>query len=524
MTENLNLWIIPLLPLAGAAINGLFGRRFPKAVVKLVALAFTAAAFAYAVWAALQGSHMQLPHNEALPFDWIVAGNFHVPFGFYLDQLSTVMMLIVTGVGFLIHVYSVGYMEHEGGYYRFFAYLNLFMFFMLTLILANNYLLMFVGWEGVGLASYLLIGFFFLKDSAANAGKKAFIVNRIGDFGFLIAMFLMFQKFGSLNFSDVFKGASSLPVESAGAGILTAIALLLLLGATGKSAQIPLYVWLPDAMEGPTPVSALIHAATMVTAGVYMVARSNVIFNRAPIALTVVAVIGCVTALFAATIGMAQTDIKRVLAYSTISQLGYMFLACGVAAYSAAIFHLMTHAFFKALLFLCAGSVIHALGGEQDMRNMGGLRQKIPITFWTMTFGTFAIAGFPPLAGFFSKDEILFQTWDSPYGSKILWAIGLVTAGITSFYMFRLWFMTFFGERREAEHGTGHDNHGHANDGDQIHESPWIMLVPLAILAFFSFTGGWVNIPKAFMPKAFGGNNLFDHFLAPVLSTGAATA
>jgi len=516
---NLYLWLIPLLPLAGAAINGFFGRRFPKRIVATVGLVFVAAAFAMSAWASMRLLHMPLdkiPYiEEHLP--WITAGGLQVDFSFYLDQLSMVMILVVTGVGFLIHVYSVGYMEHEGGYYRFFAYLNLFMFFMLTLVLASSYLLMFVGWEGVGLASYLLIGFFFTKDSAANAGKKAFIVNRIGDFGFLIAMFLMYQKFGSLNFSDVFKGAAGLPVESAGAGILTAIALLLLLGATGKSAQIPLYVWLPDAMEGPTPVSALIHAATMVTAGVYMVARSNVIFNHAHIALTVVAVIGCVTALFAATIGMAQTDIKRVLAYSTISQLGYMFLACGVTAYSAAIFHLMTHAFFKALLFLCAGSVIHALGGEQDMRNMGGLRKKIRVTFWTMTFGTFAIAGFPPLAGFFSKDEILFQTWDSPHGSKVLWAMGLITAGITSFYMFRLWFMTFFGERREAEHGAGHGEHGH--NEDHVHESPWMMLGPLAILAFLSFTGGWVNIPKAF-----GGGNHFDEFLAPVLKAGAATA
>ena len=516
---NLYLWLIPLLPLIGAAINGIFGHRFSKSVVATVGLVFVAAAFAMSAWASLR--LLQLPQGripyieEHLP--WITAGGFHVDFSFYLDQLSMVMILVVTFVGFLIHVYSVGYMEHEGGYYRFFAYLNLFMFFMLMLVLASSYLLMFVGWEGVGLASYLLIGFFFTKDSAANAGKKAFIVNRIGDFGFLIAMFLMFQKFGSLNFSDVFAKVSRLSVEST-AGILTAIALLLLLGATGKSAQIPLYVWLPDAMEGPTPVSALIHAATMVTAGVYMVARSNFIFSRAPVALAVVAVIGCVTALFAATIGMAQTDIKRVLAYSTISQLGYMFLACGVAAYSAAIFHLMTHAFFKALLFLCAGSVIHALGGEQDMRNMGGLRKKIPVTFWTMTIGTFAIAGFPPLAGFFSKDEILFQALVSPYGTKILWGMGLITAGITSFYMFRLWFMTFFGERREAEHGAGHDDHGHANDGDHVHESPLIMLVPLAILAFFSFTSGWVNIPKAL-----GGGNRFDQFLAPVLSAGAAT-
>jgi NADH-quinone oxidoreductase subunit L len=512
---NLYLWLIPLLPLMGAAINGLFGRRFPKTLVKVVGLVFVGAAFLLAAITYLQFRQLSIPHIEQ-HLAWIaVPGEFQVDFSFYLDQLSMVMILVVTGVGFLIHIYSVGYMEHEGGYYRFFSYLNLFMFFMLMLVLAGSYLLMFVGWEGVGLASYLLIGFFFTKDSAANAGKKAFIVNRIGDFGFLIAMFLLYRNFHSLDFTKVFEGASKFSVETAGIGVLTAIGLLLMLGAAGKSAQIPLYVWLPDAMEGPTPVSALIHAATMVTAGVYMVARSNVIFNHAPIALTVVAVIGCATALFAATIGMAQTDIKRVLAYSTISQLGYMFMACGVAAYSAAIFHLMTHAFFKALLFLGAGSVIHALGGEQDMRYMGGLRKKIPWTFWTMTAGTFAIAGFFPLAGFFSKDEILFQDWEN-YPTKILWLVGLVTAGITSFYMFRLWFMTFFGERREAEHTAGHDTHGHADNGDHVHESPWTMLVPLMILALLSFIGGWVNIPRAL-----GGHSSFDQFLAPVLAAGA---
>src|SRR5205085_2604895 len=352
---------------------------------------------------------------------------------------------------FLIHDYSVGSMAHEGGYYRVFSYLNLFMFFMLTLVLANNYLLMFVGWEGVGLASYLLIGFYFLKDSAANAGKKAFIVNRIGDFGFLIAMFMILKLTGTLNYMDVFRQVGSMSVDPHW-GTLTIIALLLMVGAAGKSAQIPLYVWLPDAMEGPTPVSALIHAATMVTAGVYMVARSNVIFNHAPHALMVVAIVGCATAIFAATIGITQTDIKRVLAYSTVSQLGYMFLACGVGAYAAGIFHLMTHAFFKALLFLAAGSVIHALSGEQDMRNMGGLRKRIPITFWTMTMGVFAISGIPGWSGFFSKDEILFRTFTSPGPlGKVLWLVGLVTAGMTSFYMFRLWFKTFFGESRFEE-------------------------------------------------------------------------
>jgi NADH-quinone oxidoreductase subunit L len=506
---NLYLWLIPLLPLAGAAINGLFGRRFSKPLVATVGLVFVAAAFVLSAWASWKLTHLPLtiPHiEEHLP--WITAGgDFRVDFSFYLDQLSMVMILVVTGVGFLIHVYSVGYMEHEGGYYRFFSYLNLFMFFMLTLVLSSSYLLMFVGWEGVGLASYLLIGFFLTKDSAANAGKKAFIVNRIGDFGFLIAMFLMFQKFGSLDFSKVLGGASSLPPESA-----SAIALLLMLGAAGKSAQVPLYVWLPDAMEGPTPVSALIHAATMVTAGVYMVARSNAIFSRSPLALVVVAIIGCVTALFGATIGMTQTDIKRVLAYSTISQLGYMFLACGVAAYSAAIFHLMTHAFFKALLFLCAGSVIHALGGEQDMRNMGGLRKKIPWTFLTMTVGTLAIAGTPGLSGFFSKDEILWKVWASGY--KALWFAAIITAGITSFYMFRLWFLTFFGEPRTAASGHGHEEH--EDHDDHVHESPWIMLAPLVLLAILAVFGGYVGVPKAL-----GGNDGFDKFLSPVFSSSA---
>src|SRR5579864_4220913 len=418
MNQNLYLWVIPLLPLAGAAINGVFGRRFKNSMVSAVALFFTAVSFGWAVWATAQWWGHSDPYIQNLG-DWIWAGRFHAPFGFYLDRLSTVMVLVVTGVGFLIHIYSVGYMAHEGGYYRFFAYLNLFMFFMLTLVLANNYLLMFVGWEGVGLASYLLIGFFFHKDSAADAGKKAFIVNRIGDFGFLLGMFLLIGMFGSLNFEAVFGPLKTYSPELHW-GILTATALLLMVGATGKSAQVPLYVWLPDAMEGPTPVSALIHAATMVTAGVYMIARSSPIFSRAPHALEIVALVGAITAIFAATMGMAQTDIKRVLAYSTISQLGYMFLACGVAAYAAGIFHLMTHAFFKALLFLGAGSVIHAVGGEQDMRRMGGLRKLIPVTFWVMTVATFAIAGFPPLSGFFSKDEILWRTY---LNSPVLWFI-----------------------------------------------------------------------------------------------------
>src|SRR5512146_688905 len=406
------LWLIPILPLAGCAINGLLGRRFPKRLVAAVGLLFPGASMVYA-WAAAAwyfASGTRGAMVQSYNLSWLSAGSFRVEYAFLLDQLSLVMMLVVTGVGFLIHIYSVGYMAEEGGYYRFFSYMNLFMFFMLTLVLANNYLLMFVGWEGVGLASYLLIGFFFRRDSAASAGKKAFIVNRIGDFGFLIALFLLLKHFGSLSFDEVFKNVSAMPVET-GAGLFTTIAILLMVGACGKSAQLPLYVWLPDAMEGPTPVSALIHAATMVTAGVYMVARSNPIFFRSPTALTVVAIIGCLTAIFAATIGIVQTDIKRVLAYSTISQLGYMFMACGVAAFSAAIFHLMTHAFFKALLFLGAGSVIHALGGEQDMRRMGGLKKYLPATYITFLIATLAIAGTPGFSGFFSKDDILWKAF-----------------------------------------------------------------------------------------------------------------
>jgi NADH-quinone oxidoreductase subunit L len=538
MTPNLHLWIIPLLPLAGAAINGLLGKRFSRGTVATVALAFCGAAFAMALWVVLQFSSLQtVPYVETVT-TWLRSGNFSIDYSFALDQLSVVMLMVVTGVGFLIHIYSVGYMWEEGGYYRFFSYLNLFMFFMLTLVLASNYLVMFVGWEGVGLASYLLIGFFFTRDSAAAAGKKAFIVNRIGDFGFLIALFLMIQHFNTLDFHGVFEAVKPYAAETSGAGFLTAIALLLMLGACGKSAQIPLYVWLPDAMEGPTPVSALIHAATMVTAGVYMVARSHVIFERAPSAMMVVAIIGTITAFFAATIGITQTDIKKVLAYSTISQLGYMFMACGVGAFSAGIFHLMTHAFFKGLLFLAAGSVIHAVGGEQDMRNMGGLWKKIPWTWATMLIATLAIAGLPPLAGFFSKDEILAQAYKTSWA---YWVVGVFTAFLTSFYMFRLMFMTFSGEYRgaagashgheeHAGHGThlgrdegGHSataaSHGHGHGHGGVHESPAIMLVPLVILAILSFAGGWIGVP-AFM----GGGNHFEKFLAPVFQGSAPAA
>ena len=512
------LCTIPLLPLAGAAINGFLGRRSSRTAISAVALGFCGLAFFMALLIAANFSSAAAPYSFRLAH-WIRSGTFSVDFEFYLDQLSLVMLLVVTGVGFLIHIYSVGYMWDDDGYYRFMSYMNLFMFFMLTLVLAKNYLVMFIGWEGVGLASYLLIGYWFTKDSAAAAGKKAFIVNRIGDFGFLIALFLIIKHFHSLDFANVFAAVRTLPTETAGAGLLTAIGLLLMVGAAGKSAQIPLYVWLPDAMEGPTPVSALIHAATMVTAGVYMVVRSSVIFEHAPMAMTVVAIIGTLTALFAATIGIAQTDIKKVLAYSTVSQLGYMFMACGVGAFSAGIFHLMTHAFFKGLLFLAAGSVIHGIGGEQDMRKMGGLRQYMPWTFLTMTIATFAIAGFPPFAGFFSKDEILWKAYSSEYGSWVFWLIGVITAFITSFYMFRLWFLTFFGDYRgtaapdpdghAAAHGQDDHSHGHGHGAP--HESPWVMLGPLVVLAFLSLVGGWIGI---------GGR--FEHFLAPVFQSGAA--
>jgi NADH-quinone oxidoreductase subunit L len=524
------LWLIPLLPFAGFLINGILGRKFPRALVTAVALICTAIPAVLVAWLWITLKAPGAPEAISLVSQpWIAITGLQVDFALTVDHLTLIMLGVVTGVGFLIHVYSAGYMAHEEGYWRFFAYLNLFMFFMSVLVLAESFLLLFVGWEGVGLASYLLIGFYFKKDSAANAGKKAFIVNRIGDFGFLLAMFLIVANFGSLNFSHVFSSITANPDWHG--GILTAIALLLVVGAAGKSAQIPLYVWLPDAMEGPTPVSALIHAATMVTAGIYMVARCHTLFDRSPYALGVVAIIGAATAIFAACIGLVQHDIKRVLAYSTVSQLGYMFLACGVGAYASGIFHLMTHAFFKALLFLSAGSVIHALSGEQDMRKMGGLRKRIPVTFWTMTMGVFAIAGIPPLAGFFSKDEILFRafTSDNPLG-KLLWFVGLVTAGMTAFYMFRLWFKTFFGPERfddhVEDHGAAvhsrHDTHlvmeaghdeGHAAHG--VHESPWIMLFPLVVLAILSVIGGWVGIPIAF-----GGHNEVEHFLDPVFAAG----
>jgi len=481
------LWLIPVSPLLGAIINGVFGKRMSKSAIGIIGAGTVALSFIISLGAFLQ---MLRAPESAMPivrdyFVWIQAGTFHANFGFLLDHLSGLMILIVTGVGFLIHVYSTGYMHDDSGFYRFFAYLNLFMFSMLTLVLANNYLLMFVGWEGVGLCSYLLIGFWFGKKSATDAGKKAFIVNRIGDFGFILATMLIFWTFKSVDYGQVLSAAASFPVEPLGmVGTVTAICLLMFVGATGKSAQIPLYVWLPDAMEGPTPVSALIHAATMVTAGVYMIARSGVLFDHAPGALLVVACVGAGTAIFAASIGLVQTDIKKVLAYSTVSQLGYMFLACGVGAYAVGVYHLMTHAIFKALLFLGAGSVIHGMNGIQDLQKMGGLRHKMPWTFWTFLMGTLAISGIPGFSGFFSKDMILEEVWHGVNYGKILWSIGLITAFLTSFYMFRLLILTFFGKARYT-----HDDVHH------VHESPASMLIPLVILGIGSVGGGLLNIP-----------------------------
>src|SRR5262249_13221461 len=502
------LWIIPLLPLLGSAINGLLGAKWPNRFVTAVAITSTGLSFLCALEAVREffASGQALFHKEF--FTWITAGNFRAGFDLQMDQLTVVMLLVVTGVGWLIHIYATGYMAHEGGYYRFFSYLNLFMFFMLILVLAANYALLFVGWEGVGLSSYLLIGFYFLKKSAADAGKKAFIVNRIGDFGFMLGMFLLFRAFGTLDFAQLFAKAGTWQPDAIGKfGTLTIACLLLFMGATGKSAQLPLYVWLPDAMEGPTPVSALIHAATMVTAGVYVVARSHILFMHSPTAMLVVAIVGCATAFFAATIGLVQTDIKRVLAYSTVSQLGYMFLACGVGAFTAGIFHLMTHAFFKALLFLAAGSVIHAIGGEQDMNKMGGLRKKIHWTYATMLTATLAIAGIPLFAGFFSKDAILFAAFESEAGGRVLYAFGLLTALLTAFYMFRLIFLTFSGTPRYDEHKV------------HVHESPWSMLGPLVVLAILSVIGGWFALPAFFQRPDY-----FVNFLGPMFGTREASA
>ncbi|NDJ09894.1 MAG: NADH-quinone oxidoreductase subunit L [Acidobacteriia bacterium] len=468
------LWLIPLLPFLGFLINGILGKKLPKLAINAVAVGSVLASFLWVALVVGPSSDWGANKLHAHYFTWIASGNFHVGWDFAVDKLTMIMLMIVTGIGTLIHIYATGYMDHEGGYYRFFAYLNLFMFFMLNLVLAANYLILFVGWEGVGLCSYLLIGFYFHKKSATTAGNKAFIVNRVGDFGFAMAMFLIVIQFGSLDFTPVFTKAPGAPVET-----LTAIALLMLVGAAGKSAQIPLYVWLPDAMEGPTPVSALIHAATMVTAGVYMCSRSAVIFLHAPAAMDVVALIGLATAVFAATIGITQYDIKKVFAYSTVSQLGYMFLGVGVGAFSAGIWHLMTHAFFKALLFLGAGSVIHACHGEQDMRHMGGLKKYAPWTCIVLACASLAIAGFPGTSGFFSKDAILTAAYE--HAPWMFW-VGVVTAGMTAFYVWRAFWMTFWGEYR-----------GHGKP----HESPMVMLAPLMVLAVLSLGGGFLfNVPE----------------------------
>jgi len=520
-----HIWLIPLFPAFGAAMMFFFGRRLQKATVNAVCVGVVVLAFLFACFTVVE--YTQFAHGTGRPFEkivytWLGSGDGHLNFvkrdgtlasfnadaGFLLDPLSSIWLLFVTGVGMLIHIYSTGYMAHEGGYYRFFGYMNLFMFSMLTLILANNYMLLFVGWEGVGLCSYLLIGFYFHRKSASTAANKAFIVNRIGDAGFILGALTLAWYLGSFRFTNINALARS-GHFAIGDPILTAAALLLFVGACGKSAQIPLYVWLPDAMEGPTPVSALIHAATMVTAGVYMVARSNAVFVLAPTAMKTVAIIGALTAVFAASIGLVQNDIKRVLAYSTVSQLGYMFLALGVGAFAAGVFHVFTHAFFKALLFLGSGSVIHAMSGEQDMRNMGNLRGRIPTTYKTMLIATLAIAGIPPLAGFFSKDEILWQAWRSAEGGfPYLWLIGFGTALMTAFYMARLIFLTFYGQPRMSDEVEHH-----------IHESPKSMTGPLIVLAICSVGAGWLGVPASL-----GGTNAFGKFLEPVFAQNVAAS
>ena len=558
------IWLIPLFPLLGAGLMFFFGKLLdpqpasdvavaagtnidaetrrrgeerltgsahaPSAsprlrvgvvrrwLINVICPGMVLLSFIFSAGAVWQLRQLPVRLHQVVQFTWVAGmpfqmanghlATFQADWGFLLDPLSSVMILVVTGIGFLIHVYSTGYMAHDNGYYRFFGYLNLFVFFMLMLVLANNYMLLFVGWEGVGLCSYLLIGFYFHKKSAGDAGKKAFIVNRVGDAGFILGMLLMMSVLGTVKFTDVnaILRSGQFPVETAGFGVLSAMAVLMFFGATGKSAQVPLYIWLPDAMEGPTPVSALIHAATMVTAGVYMVARSSALFHLTPHASMVVAVIGALTAILAATIALVQNDIKRVLAYSTVSQLGYMFLALGVGAYWVAIFHLFTHAFFKALLFLGSGSVIHAVGGEQDMRKMGGLKDKIPITHATMFVASLAIAGIPGFAGFFSKDEILWQTFSSPLGSQLLWVVGITTAALTAFYMWRLMNLTFYGKSRVAA-------------GTHVHESPASMTAPLALLAAGSVLVGWLGTPKLWgLGAPF---HWFETWLAPVFPAAA---
>jgi NADH-quinone oxidoreductase subunit L len=504
------LALIPLFPLLGAAVNGFFGksmqRKWGERAVATVACATVLLSFAVSVAAFVQLLGLEPRILSTTTWTWFAVGDLHVDFAYMVDPLSAVMILVVTGVSSLIHIYSAGYMHEDAGYYRYFAYLNLFVWAMLTLVLGKNVLMLFIGWEGVGLCSYLLIGFWFTDTQKAIAGMKAFITNRIGDLAFVVGMFALYwalQKHGvpSVDFADIQKSAPLLAGDKVfGVALPTFVTMCFFIGATGKSAQIPLYVWLPDAMAGPTPVSALIHAATMVTAGVYMIGRMNFLYTMAPVTLGVVAAVGAATALFAATIGLVQNDIKKVLAYSTVSQLGYMMLGMGVAAYTAGIFHLMTHAFFKACLFLGSGSVIHAMHHEQDIRKMGGLRKYMPRTYWTFLVSTLAIAGIFPLSGFFSKDEILWQAWSSPHGNKLLWGVGALGAGLTAFYMARLVFLTFWGECRADEHTKHH-----------LHESPNSMTMPLVVLAVLAAVGGLVGIPH---------HSLFERFLEPVFGGG----
>jgi NADH-quinone oxidoreductase subunit L len=489
------VWLVPLIPLLGFVINGLGRNTLSKNLIGFIGSSVIFISFAISVGIFFELGADANKSHEIFLFDWISAGKLSIPLSFLVDPLSSIMLLIITGVGFLIHIYSIGYMHSDEAFGKFFSYLNLFIFFMLLLVLGSNYIVMFIGWEGVGLCSYLLIGFWYTNSSYASAAKKAFIMNRIGDLGFLLGVFFIFTTFGSVEFSKIFpQAANMLP----GNGTIALIALLLFIGACGKSAQLPLFTWLPDAMAGPTPVSALIHAATMVTAGIYMIARSNVLFDLAPMIQHIIAIIGLATAIVAAIIALTQTDIKKVLAYSTVSQLGYMFLGLGVGAYNGAFFHVITHAFFKALLFLCAGSVIHALHHEQDMRHMGGLRKKLPVTFRTMLIGTIAIAGLPPFSGFFSKDEILAHVY---MHDKVMWAIAVFGAFLTAFYMFRMLFLTFYGKYRGTHHAE-----------EKIHESPKSMTIPLIVLAVLSAIGGIIGIPETL-----GGNHWLSHWLAPVI-------
>lgn len=489
------VWLVPLIPLLGFVINGLGRNTLSKNLIGFIGSSVIFISFAISVGIFFELGADANKSHEIFLFDWISAGKLSIPLSFLVDPLSSIMLLIITGVGFLIHIYSIGYMHSDEAFGKFFSYLNLFIFFMLLLVLGSNYIVMFIGWEGVGLCSYLLIGFWYTNSNYASAAKKAFIMNRIGDLGFLLGVFFIFTTFGSVEFSKIFpQAANMLP----GNGTIALIALLLFIGACGKSAQLPLFTWLPDAMAGPTPVSALIHAATMVTAGIYMIARSNVLFDLAPMIQHIIAIVGLATAIVAAIIALTQTDIKKVLAYSTVSQLGYMFLGLGVGAYNGAFFHVITHAFFKALLFLCAGSVIHALHHEQDMRHMGGLRKKLPVTFLTMLIGTIAIAGLPPFSGFFSKDEILAHVY---MHDKVMWAIAVFGAFLTAFYMFRMLFLTFYGKYRGTHHAE-----------EKIHESPKSMTIPLIVLAVLSAIGGMIGIPETL-----GGNHWLSHWLAPVI-------